>query len=137
MKIISLLLAIFSIAFISSINNKEECTDFLQELNLKPAHLSFQDCKKVEEAPAVLLKSSYVVSGENAKAIEDFLHKEFGLKRLRFACCGWETSPVTYHAPDGETYDIHMHSLDEFSYQEKWSDYKAFSVTVGKYIVLP
>ena len=112
------------------------CIDYLQELNLKPTNLKYQNCKKVEEPPAVLLKASYIVSGKQAKTIEDFLHKEFGLKRLRFACCGWETSQATYIRNNGDTYSIQMYSLDEFNYQEKWDDYKEFQVLVGKYIVL-
>jgi len=114
-----------------------ECADFLQQLTQKPTELKYQSCKKVTETPAVLLKAIYVVSSKNAKDIENFLHKEFGLIRLRFACCGWETSPATYKSKNGDTYSIQMYSLDEFNFQEKWEDYKAFSVTVGKYIVLP
>ena len=125
------------ILFTPASADSSNCEDFLQELKPKPTELKYQSCKKVEETPAVLLKATYEVSGKKAKEIENFLHKEFGLNRLRFVCCSWETSPITYESDNGETYSIQMHSLDEFKHQEKWEDYKAFRVTVGKYIVLP
>ena len=112
-------------------------TDFLQQLNLKPAELIFQSCKEETQTPAVLLMSEYNVSGTNAKKVETYLIKHFGLKKLRFACCGWETSPVTYKSKNGGTYSINMYSLDEFKHQKTWDDYKVFRVRVGKYIILP
>jgi len=136
-KFTSILFLIISFGVPPLFAKPSECKDFLQQLTQKPTELKYQSCKKVEEAPAVLLKATYEVSGKKAKEIENFLHKEFGLKRLRFACCGWETSPSTYNSKNGDTYSIQMYSLDEFNFQEKWEDYKAFSVTVGKYIVLP
>jgi len=136
-KFTALILLILSFGLLFSLSESSECTDFLQELKLKPAELTYQSCKKVERAPAVVLESTYIVSGEKAKTIETFLHEKFGLERLRFACCGWETSPVTYKSNNGDTYTVQMYSLDEFEHQEKWEDYKAFRVMVGKYIVLP
>ena len=136
MKITSLIIFLLAFSFNASADTPN-CINFLQELNLKPKELTFQSCKKVERVPAVLLESTYSVSGDKAKTIEDFLHKKFGLKRLRFACCGWETSTVTYESKNGDTYSIQMYSLDEFNFQEKWQDYKEFQVLIGKYIVLP
>jgi len=120
--VIFTLLLLFTSASADSLN----CKDFLQELVQKPTSLKFQSCEKVEEVPAVLLKATYEVSGKNAKQIETFLHKNFGLKRLR-----------TYKSSNGDTYSVNMYSLDEFSHQETWEDYQAFRVIIGKFIVLP
>lgn len=113
------------------------CKDFLSELALKPEGLEFVRCEKVEETPAVLLKAYYSVSGKTAKSIENFMHKEFGLEKLRFACCGWESRPTIYHDDKGDTYTVNMYSRDEFNFQKKWKDYDKFEVTVGKFLVLP
>ncbi|WP_299873679.1 DUF4952 domain-containing protein [uncultured Cocleimonas sp.] len=137
MKITTLLLCLLFIPSLATSSKKEDCIDFLQELNLKPTELTFQSCKKVEKAPAVLFESYYSVSGVQAKIVEDFLHKKFNLKRLRFVCCGWETNPTTYQSKNGDTYSINMHSYDEYNFQEKWRDYKEFKVIIGKYIILP
>lgn len=113
------------------------CKDFLSELELKPAGLEFTRCEKVEEPPSVLLRAYYFIPGEKAKAVEDFLHEKFGMERLRFVCCGWETRQATYQSANGDTYSVNMHSYDEFDFQQTWQEYEKFQVSVGKYLVLP
>ena len=137
MKIATILLFVLFVSSCAASKESSGCQDFLVALNLKPPELTFQRCKKIEKPPAILLESTYAVSGKHAKTVEDFLHKEFGLAKLRFVCCGWEGREATYVSKSGDTYSINMHSYDEYSFQEKWQDYKKFRVTVGKYIVLP
>ncbi|MGK0273409.1 MAG: hypothetical protein ACI88H_004090 [Cocleimonas sp.] len=131
-----LVLLLIAVSFGAS-GSSSECKDFLQDLNLKPDRLKFQGCKKVSKTPAILLESYYSVSGSEAKAVEDYLHQQFGLKRLRFVCCGWEGRELTYIGKNGDTYSINMYSKDEYDFQKGWDDYKEFRVEVGKYLVLP
>ena len=137
MRTTILLLFLWILTPINAIAETSDCIDFLKELNLKPKELTFQNCKKVDHPPAVVLEATYTVSGKQAKTVEEFLHKEFGLEKLRFVCCGFETRQATYFSNNGDTYSMNMHSYDEYNFQETWQDYKEFRVIIGKYIVLP
>lgn len=118
--------------------SNEDCTDFLNIWDKKPASLEFLGCERVEKLPAVLLVTSYSVKNTEAKEVEDLLHNEFNMPRLRFLCCGWENRPASYKHSDGFEYKISMYSYGEPSNDEfAWEDYAEYRVDVGKYIVLP
>lgn len=55
----------------------------------KPANLSFVNC--VAGEGQVILEAQYSVSGKNSKEVEGFLVKAYGLGKLQFTCCGWES----------------------------------------------
>ncbi len=91
----------------------------------------------MRKAPATVLVASYSIQGKEAKIVEDLLHEQFGMNRLRFVCCGWETKPASYTGANGIKYDISMYSYDEFKGSIKWEDFSEFRIVVERYIVLP
>lgn len=66
-----------------------ECGDLLSRYAEKPAKLNFLDC--VSGEGQVILEAKYEVSGKDSKEVEDFLVKAYGLGKLKFVCCGWES----------------------------------------------
>lgn len=71
-----------------AITNEIECGDLLSRYGEKPPKLKFIQCSKGEGQ--VVAKATYQVSGENAKEVEDFLVKTYGMGALKFVCCVWE-----------------------------------------------
>ena len=112
------------------------CGDFLKDLGVSADHLVFESCKKAEPVPAVVLRTTYTVSSEKWKLVEDVLHEKFGLKRLKFVCCYMETRPVDHIDDDGINYSINMYS-SEFEESEEGMTFEKFYVVVDKYLVLP
>lgn len=66
-----------------------KCGDLLSRYAEKPAKLSFVNC--VTGEGQVILEAKYSVSGKDSKEVEDFLVKTYGLGKLQFTCCGWES----------------------------------------------
>lgn len=66
-----------------------KCGDLLSRYAEKPAKLSFVNC--VTGEGQVILEAQYSVSGKDSKEVEDFLVKAYGLGKLQFTCCGWES----------------------------------------------
>jgi hypothetical protein len=66
-----------------------KCGDLLSIYGEKPAKLSFVNC--VSGEGQVILEAKYSVSGKDSKGVEDFLVKAYGLGKLKFTCCGWES----------------------------------------------
>jgi hypothetical protein len=65
--------------------------DILALLIDKPDQLEFIECK--EGSGQIVLEAKYRVSGTHGQLIEELLHKESGMNRLQFNCCGWESHP--------------------------------------------
>lgn len=66
-----------------------KCGDLLSRYAKKPAKLNFVNC--ASGAGQVLLEAKYRVSGTDSKEVEDFLVNTYGLGKLQFVCCGWES----------------------------------------------
>lgn len=66
-----------------------KCGDLFSRYAEKPAKLSFVNC--VPGEGQVILEAKYEVSGKDSKEVEDFLVKTYGLGKLKFVCCGWES----------------------------------------------
>ena len=66
------------------------CGDLLELYGKKPNTLEFLKCDKKNDAQ-VILQATYQVSGKNSKLIEDFLVEHYGMGKLKWTCCGWET----------------------------------------------
>lgn len=73
----------------TQIANTIKCGDLLSRYAKKPAKLSFVNC--VDGEGQVILSAKYTVSGKNSKEVEDFLVKAYGIGKLKFVCCGWES----------------------------------------------
>lgn len=66
-----------------------ECGDLLTRYAKKLAKLSFVDCASGKGQ--VILEAKYRVLGKDSKAVEAFLVENYGLGKLKFVCCGWES----------------------------------------------
>ncbi len=66
-----------------------QCGDLLSLYAEKPVELEFLECSK--EKGQVILRSKYRVSGKDSKKIEQVLISKYGLGKLKFNCCGWES----------------------------------------------
>ena len=137
LRLIKLCSLLFFLSLSSVCEAKPKCDDFLDSWQIKPEELQFISCQEASKAPTTGLLATYSVEGSQAKAIEDMLHAEFAMERLRFVCCGWETRPAFYEDAEGVLYEINMHSSGEFQGSFKWEDFPEFRVSVYRYITLP
>ena len=85
-----LILLIYLSDFCSCIKtNNDQNYDILSMLMEMPDQLEFVECKP--GSGQIVLEAKYRVTGMNACFIEDLLHDNYGMGRLEYACCGWET----------------------------------------------
>ncbi len=96
------------------------CADFLAELNKKPPHLEYQGCKK-NDTHQMYFEAEYRASGVHAASVEAYLIKTFDMPKLRFVCCGWESS-------NGETSNGQFHRL---AGPDQYADDHVYLVTMG------
>jgi hypothetical protein len=68
------------------------CGDFLSDAHQKPPALTFETCVRTNDAQLAVLKSTYSVSGKKADIVEKYLVEQYSMPKLRFVCCGWESS---------------------------------------------
>jgi len=88
MKYILLIVPLFIL--ISCINKPIECGDLLQRYAGEIQNVEFISCEKGKGQ--TVFKASYSVLGTNAEEIEAILVKKYGIGKLKFTCCGWESS---------------------------------------------
>lgn len=88
MKPIILFLALFILNACS--NQSIECKDLLQRYDEKIPKIEFIECEKGKGQ--TVLEAKYKVLGINSEEIENFLIKKYGIGKLKFTCCGWEST---------------------------------------------
>jgi hypothetical protein len=66
------------------------CGDLLKKYAQKPKQLEFVKCERVENSQTIV-RATYRVSGDKSKEVEDFLVKNYGMGKLKWVCCGWES----------------------------------------------
>ncbi len=66
-----------------------QCGDLLTLYAEKPIELEFLECST--EKGQVIMRSKYRVLGKDSKKIEQILISKYGLGKLKFNCCGWES----------------------------------------------
>ena len=84
-----LLIAILFFFSNSCLTQNLECGDLLKKYAVKPNKVKFIECKT--GTGQTILEADYKVSGENSREIENILIQEFGMGKLKFVCCGWES----------------------------------------------
>ncbi|WKB81795.1 DUF4952 domain-containing protein [Cellulophaga lytica] len=72
-------------------NTQILCKDILSTYAKKPNDLEFIKCERLENSQTII-KATYRISGNKSKEIEDFLIENYGMGKLKWVCCGWETS---------------------------------------------
>ena len=110
----------------------KQCGDVLSQFGTKPERLEFLECIVVD-APQVALSARYRISGDLAESIEDSLKKEYEMRELYFACCGWEPSEGGRGSltASGRLFSITMYSDETLiDTREKWNEIPNFYVVV-------
>ena len=72
------------------IAQQTQCGDLLALYADKPSQAVFE--KSEPGKGQVQCTATYKVKGSDANAVERFLIKHYKMDRLKFACCGWESS---------------------------------------------
>jgi hypothetical protein len=113
------------------------CRDFLARWQNKPKHLKFTGCQLVKGGQIDQVIYRYTIPGKNAAVTETFLRQQFRMGKLRFVCCGWESSGQqgSYQDQDGYYHRIEMSS--EETVVKNWSQINKFHVRVVKYLTDP
>jgi len=88
MKYILLIVPLFILN--SYINKPIECGDLLHRYAGKIQNIEFIACKKGKDQ--TVFQASYSVLGTNSEEIEAILVKKYGIGKLKFTCCSWESS---------------------------------------------
>lgn len=139
---ISKLVFIFILSLLlNSCDNSLKNNDILPLLIETPNQLEFVDFKT--GSCQIVFEVKYKVSGKNAHIVEDLLHKKYGMNKLKFVCCGWETSKngtleITdnFYNKYGKRYDfnhisIKMHSTETLIQDQKqWHKIPYFYIIV-------
>jgi hypothetical protein len=124
-----------------------QCGDFLSAINQKPKYLDFVGCEKTERHGLAALESQYQVKGINAKSVEGFFVKTAQMPKLRYLCCGWESTPEnpktdrrtgTYKS-GSNLYEISMSSGETTTGKRRasWPKIPAFHVEAVLYLESP
>lgn len=67
------------------------CGDILSLYAIKPNGLVFINCERVSNSQTII-EATYSVSGKASQQVEDFLVEHYGMGKLQWVCCGWETA---------------------------------------------
>lgn len=103
-------------------------------MSKKPEKLKFEGCKGENLHQLKVLKAEYTVDGKNAKEVEKSLVRDFNLKALVFACCGWESRPASF-VKSNSHFQIQMSSGETL--EKDWNKINTFRVSVHKFLELP
>ena len=109
------------------------CGDLLGALGVRDNRLASKGCSNETRAQFRSRLARYEVAGSDAAAIEKILMKTVKLDKLRFVCCGWESSPTSgqVRGADGFVRLVSMGSGETVvNERSRWSEVPAFFVTV-------
>ena len=71
-------------------NPKIPCNDLLSNYAKKPIGLEFIKCERIKNSQTKA-RATYRVSGKESEEIERFFVQNYGMGKLKWVCCGWET----------------------------------------------
>ena len=67
-----------------------DCEDLLLKYAEQNQKIEFIECQKGKGQ--TVLEAKYKVLGHNSDEIETILIKKYGIGKLKFTCCGWEST---------------------------------------------
>lgn len=106
------------------------CDGLLSHFGVKLPELEFESCTK--GSGQVIRSARYKVRGTQAATVEESLHKQYGMGRLTFVCCGWEPAEGRtgmLRAPSRDV-SVTMNSEETLlSDRTEWSNIPFFYVT--------
>jgi hypothetical protein len=125
------LLVMTSAGFLVAEDKPATCGDLLAELHKKPKNLEFMSCSRHMELQGKPWKAVYRVTGTHAAEIEQFLIREFRIKKITHACCDWASTQNSYVAKDGRVFIVEMGSGETLVHtREQWRKIPYFDVEV-------
>ncbi len=71
-------------------SNEFLCGDLLETYAKKPKELQFIECETLENSQTIV-RATYHVKGNQSEDVENFLNEHYGMGKLEWVCCGWET----------------------------------------------
>lgn len=140
-QITIVLLSIISCQFgaVDRSNAPAFCENFLAQWGKTPPELKFSGCKYQPGGQSNLLIAEYVVTGRDAKIVEQYLHAQFKMALLHRVCCIWEPGIVegsprygSYVDRDGYYYQIVMGSGETIEID--WPKIPLFHIQVSKFM---
>ncbi len=109
------------------------CGDFLDKQGDKPGFIEYLGCHAEYEGQGKPLVARYRLDGAYAAQAEDFLRRRYGIARLRFVCCGWESTPHSW-VDDGHAWNLVFASEETLlSARAQWARIPTFHIRVEQY----
>lgn len=87
------------------------CGDLLQQHAIKPTQAVFEKCGNRQGQ--VICTATYKVKNSDADSVEAFLVKHYKMGKLKFVCCGWESSKPGSYQSGEYSLDISMYANAE------------------------
>ncbi|WP_299117416.1 DUF4952 domain-containing protein [uncultured Winogradskyella sp.] len=72
-------------------NPQIPCNDILSTYAKKPIGLEFIKCERPKNSQTIA-RATYRVSGKESEEVERFLIENYRMGKLKWVCCGWETT---------------------------------------------
>jgi hypothetical protein len=86
----NIMVMLFSfLLLVPTTNEPTECEDLWKKYGTVPKGVVFENCQK--ETGQTIKRATYKVAGEEAEEVEAFLIEKYGIGKLHFVCCGWES----------------------------------------------
>jgi ribosomal protein L24E len=105
--------------------------DLLAKLQKKPKSLEFVSCSRHMELQGKPWMAIYRVDGTHAAEVEQFLVREFGMKKVTHTCCEWASTQNSYVHKDGRVFIFEMGSGETLiNRKDQWSKIPYFNVEV-------
>lgn len=109
------------------------CEDFLAKLSDKPASVELLECTQDIAAQGKPFVARYRVKGSDAREAEQYMGRRFDLPKLRYICCGWDSTPYFYRDnTTGLGYMLGMASEETpVNERDSWPEIKFFYIDVS------
>lgn len=116
-----------------------ECSDFLRNLGLRRADVHLVKCDHigVHDPLSDGLDAVYRVDGKDIADVERWLVKFAHVSKLKFNCCGWETSVGYFTACDGAEFTISMGGETIENRRERFAQIPYLNLYVTHYFYQP
>ncbi len=112
-------------------DNPVICGDLLAELHKKPNNLEFISCSRHMDLQGRPWAAIYRVPGSHAAEGEQFLVREFHIKKVTHACCEWASTQNSYMDKNGRVLILEMGSGETLvRTKDQWRKIPYFDVEV-------
>ncbi|CAI8772275.1 MULTISPECIES: DUF4952 domain-containing protein [Pseudomonas] len=109
------------------------CENFLSASGAYPKGIEYLGCHQEVEAQTAPLIATYKVKGSEAAVAEAYLQRTYGMGRLQFFCCMWDSLRHFHRDPhSGIKYQVLMASEETLANQRsQWAQIEFFYITVS------